>query len=50
MNVPYAVAAPAVLGELRRLLEVVDHLDDRALLVSSRCFGWTRTTSWPTSS
>lgn len=42
MNVPYAVAAPAVLGELQRLVKVVEQLDDRALLVSSRCFGWTR--------
>jgi hypothetical protein len=42
MNVPHAVAAPAVLGELGRLLEVAEQLDDRALLARSRCFGWTR--------
>jgi uncharacterized protein (TIGR03083 family) len=42
MNVPYAVAAAAMQGQLRRLLQAVDHLDDRALLESSRCLGWSR--------
>ena len=42
MEVPYAVAAAAVQGELRRLLGVVAQLHDRAMLASSRCFGWTR--------
>ena len=42
MEVPYAVAGPALLGQLRRLVGVAGHLDDRALLASSRCLGWTR--------
>jgi Mycothiol maleylpyruvate isomerase N-terminal domain len=36
------VAAPATHGQLRRLVKAAEQLDDRALLASSRCFGWTR--------
>ena len=43
MNVPYAVAAAAMQGELRRLLEAATQLDDRAMLEASRCLGWSRT-------
>ena len=42
MDVAYAVAAPATHGQLRRLVGAAEQLDDRALLASSRCFGWTR--------